>query len=464
MTPSSSDPVSPEHATRLPLLTREGQAMFRRLQQHPHGPRWNHTAGDRVGPDDLAALGHYRRALEETRKPFGREPPAPVLAWLAGLAPKVPWLRARLPNGPLSESAFRALDTTSREDVARRPESLIPDDADLDAMIAYRTAGTTGHALIVPHAVRAAASYPLLIDFALRARGITLPLGPEHVACLLVGAQRHTVTYPTVLSVWRQSGFAKLNLTPGDWPTPDSPHHFFEDTRPGLLTGDPLAFAELLRLGIRVRPKALLTTAVALSTALKRRLEAHFACPVIDWYSLTETGPIAAACPAGEGYHVLPHDLFVETLGPDGLPTSERGEVTVTGGRNPYLPLLRYRTGDFGRLAFEPCVCGDPMPRLLELEGRAPVLLRAADGGPVNTVDVSRLLRELPLVQHELVQRKDLSLTLTVRAVPGASQDLRPLERLLRGLFGDVPVAIRWDDGLGERKVVPYRSELLLEE
>jgi hypothetical protein len=104
------------------------------------------------------------------------------------------------------------------------------------------------------------------------------------------------------------------------------------------------------------------------------------------------------------------------------------------------------------------------MPRLLELEGRAPVLLRAADGGPVNTVDVSRLLRELPLVQHELVQRKDLSLTLTVRAVPGASQDLRPLERLLRGLFGDVPVAIRWDDGLGERKVVPYRSELLLEE
>lgn len=464
MTLSAAEPSTAEHASRLPLLTREGLAMFRRLEQHPHAPRWNHVAGDRVGPDDLAALGHFRRALEERRAPFGGEPPEPLLAWLTELAPKVPWLRARLQSGRVTPQAFRALGTTSREDVALRPESLIPDDAELDAMIAYRTAGTTGHALVVPHAVRAAASYPVLIDFALRARGITLPLGPEQVACLLVGAQRHTVTYPTVLSVWRQSGFAKLNLTPSDWPAPDSPHHFFEDTRPALLTGDPLAFAELLRLGVSARPRALVTTAVALSAGLKRRLEAHFACPVVDWYSLTETGPIAAACPAGEGYHVLPHDVFVETLGPDGLPTSERGEVTVTGGRNPYLPLLRYRTGDFGRLACEPCPCGDPMPRLRELEGRAPVLLRAADGSPVNTVDVSRLLRELPLVQHELVQRRDLSLALTARVVPGASRDTGPLERLLRGLFGDVPVAVHWDDGLGERKVVPYRSELLLEE
>ncbi|MGV8042044.1 MAG: hypothetical protein AB2L07_18940 [Thermoanaerobaculaceae bacterium] len=104
-----------------------------------------------------------------------------------------------------------------------------------------------------------------------------------------------------------------------------------------------------------------------------------------------ETGPVACSCPAGE-LHVLPPDLHVEVVRPDGGPAApgERGEVTVSGGRNPLLPLLRYRTGDFARMACEPCGCGDPAPRLLGLAGREPVLFRADDGTPVGAVDISR--------------------------------------------------------------------------
>ena len=78
----------------------------------------------------------------------------------------------------------------------------------------------------------------------------------------------------------------------------------------------------------------------------------------------------------------------------------------MTGGRNPFLPLLRYRTGDWGRLDDAPCACGDPMPRIVALEGRAPVLFRSAAGGSVNPVDVSGVLRAHPIVQHELVQQR----------------------------------------------------------
>ena len=176
-----------------------------------------------------------------------------------------------------------------------------------------------------------------------------------------------------------------------------------------------------------LRPRAMISTAVAMSAGLRDRLAAHFGCPVIDWYSLTETGPIGYACPRGPGYHVLPADLHVEAIDDQGIPVApgQRGEITVTGGRNPYLPLLRYRTGDWGRLELAACACGDTSPRILDLEGREPVLFRAAGGELVNPVDLSRVLRAFPFVQHELRQRADRSCELVYRPVAGARLHLR---------------------------------------
>jgi phenylacetate-CoA ligase len=190
---------------------------------------------------------------------------------------------------------------------------------------------------------------------------------------------------------------------------------------------------------------------------------------VIDWYSLVETGPIGYICPRTDAYHLLPPDLHVEVLRSDGTPAApgERGEIAVTGGRNVFAPLLRYRTGDFGRLDFGPCPCGDPMPRLLELEGRVPVLLRSADGTPVTTVDLSRLLREFPLLLHEFAQAADLSCELVIRPLPGAAPNPAAIEASLRRILGNLPLTIRLDPHLGERaegKALPYRSALNVED
>ena len=64
--------------------------------------------------------------------------------------------------------------------------------------------------------------------------------------------------------------------------------------------------------GIEGRPQAMFSTAVAMSRNLKSRLEQAYSCPIIDLYSLTETGPIACWDANGDGYRVLPHDIFVE--------------------------------------------------------------------------------------------------------------------------------------------------------
>lgn len=458
-----------DHADRCPLLTPDGERMLRRLREHPHAPRFNYATGDRLHPEDLPAIDRFREHLRADRRPGGPHPPPAVLHRLAGLREHVPFFRTRIPPGLDLERDWAALPTTSRRDLALAPWDFVPDDEPLDRLIIYRTAGTTGHPIAVPHHPLSVRCYEPMIEFALERHGARPELDAQTVACFLVGAQVRTYTYAAVLYNWHGAGFAKVNIRPTEWPGPDSQARYFADLEPRFLTGDPVSFAEMLRMDLPARPTALVTTSVALSPGLKQRLSARYKAPVIDWYSLVETGPVGYACPRGHGYHQLPTDLYVEVVRADGGPAApgERGEVAVTGGRNAFAPLLRYRTGDFGRIDYAPCPCGDPMPRLLDLEGRVPVLIRSSDGTPVTTVDLSRLLREYPLLLHEFAQHADRSCELVVRPLPGATPDLAQMEHDLRRLLGSVPLSIRVDAALGERaegKAVPYRSELMLED
>ena len=49
----------------------------------------------------------------------------------------------------------------------------------------------------------------------------------------------------------------------------------------------------------------------------------------------------------------------------------EKGEIVVTELNNLALPLLRYRTGDFGSVSEQPCPCGRSLKVLDQVFGRA---------------------------------------------------------------------------------------------
>lgn len=487
-TPPPTGPETPtlaeERRERHPLLTGAGWERHRYLREHPHAPRWTTETGDRLTAGELAGVERFRAALWEGR--FPRPPgwiPPPILEWLEERHPRIPWLRRRLPPGWLTPGgeggaelgegvaqAWAGLPTTSRETLATTPELLVPDDLPLERMIIYRTAGTTGHPLLVPHHPEAVSCYPVLLAFALGRWGIHPDWTASPAGCILVGAQSHTVTCAAVLAAWGGCGFAKINLHPEQWRDPADRSRFLADLDPPLITGDPLSLAQLLQLDPPIRPRALVSTAVALNPVLRQRLEERFGCPVIQWYSLTETGPIGYGCPRGEGYHLLPHDLHLEVLDSGGgvLPPGERGEITVSGGRNPFVPLVRYRTGDWGSVDHRPCGCGDPMPRIRGLEGRQPVRFRDAAGGEVNSVDLARLLREFPLLQHHCMQRRDHSLVVRLRPITPGGVDVAVVRERLRTLLGaGMAVEVVEDGSLGERgaggKITAFASELLWE-
>lgn len=434
-------------AERHPLIDAAGRRLLERLLQHPAAPRWNHRCGDRLTRAGLRRVRAFERALARPR-PLPATGEAP--AWAARLARRcladVPFYRAR--GG--DPRRFAALPTCSRADLAREPWSFVPDGRALDDLIVYSTSGTTGHPLEVLAHPEVSSLYLPLLRAALATRGVRLAGGAGRVAVALVCAQRATYTYASVSTYLGGAGFCKVNLAPGEWRREGDPTAFLDDLAPAVFSGDPVSLAALAALPLRHRPAALVSTSSALLEGLRRALEERFGCPVLDLYSLNECRLVAVATPCG--HEVLAHDLHVEVLRPDGTPCppGERGEVTLTCGRNPFLQLLRYRTGDFAALDL-----AGARPTLVGLEGRQPVRFVDAVGRAVNSADVSVALRPFALAQFTLRQAADRSLTLRLR---GAGPGEAALRETLGALFGDLPLAIGPLEP-GDAKVVQYHCD-----
>ncbi|HQJ06573.1 MAG TPA: phenylacetate--CoA ligase family protein, partial [Spirochaetota bacterium] len=209
-----------------------------------------------------------------------------------------------------------------------------------------------------------------------------------------------------------------INLNPKDWRAPDSAKNFIKDLSPIFLSGDPISFMEMMKQGIDYKPKAFLSSALQLSGELRRELETKYNCPVIDLYSLNETGPIAFSLPDDpEYFQILPTDIYVEIVDDAGrrLPEGEYGEITVTGGRNPYFPALRYKTGDTGAIFYNHKFDGKT-PLLKLLDSRKPVIFLTNSGNRINSIDISRILRKYPIYRHQVIQNKDKNLIMNLDA------------------------------------------------
>ena len=436
-------------ADRFPLLTEAGRRLLTRLREHPHAPRWNFCCGERLSEAGLGRVRAYGEALRTGRTGWRPgEVPGWVREHVARCRRESPFYRRHLAG---AGDDFFALPTTGREHLHREPWAFVPDGADLSELIAYTTSGTTGERLLLPAHPEAPARYLPLYEAALAARGVRL-VGGERLTLVHAASQRQTLTYPSVMSYFGSAGFAKVNLNLGEWRSPADPVRFLEGS-PECYTGDPVSFAALARLPVAA-PRALISTGAALLHGLRRHLEGRFGCPVLDLYSLNECGPVG--CDTGDGHELLPHDLFVEVLDAEGrpCPPGVRGEITVTGGVNPYLPLVRYRTDDVAALDH-----AGPVPRLLGLEGRRPIVFRAASGGLFNSLDVSTTLRDLPLPLLSLQQRADGSLRFRTRCDAAVAAEA---EERLRELFGGLPLETEqilegdaWDN-----KLIQYQSDV----
>jgi phenylacetate-CoA ligase len=451
-----------EHAAlfdpaRLPGLSCHGRALLRHMREHPHAPLYRDHSGHR-----LALLSRWQARARHaliSRRPVpdwvpGNPLPRWVLRFVARCQASVP-AHAHRPTPPHGAMSLDMLPTTDRHALVTALAAHVPRDLPLDELICYSTSGTTGHPLRVPSHPRVACDYYAHHRRALAHFGIVPSAGRGEVGIVLAGFQQRCFTYVSVNPLQGECGLAKINLQPAEWRDPADRAHYLDAMAPELVSGDPVSLAELLRIGLHHRPRALLSTSMMLSPALAAELRQAFGCPVLDLYSLNEVGPVAVKVPAQGGFVPLQPRLLIEVVDDEGraLPPGERGEITVTGGFNPWLPLLRYRTGDFARLARTP---GGLVLR--DLEGRAPVRFRSATGEWLNNIEVTRSMAPFVLTRYALHQRRDASLRLRVDAAEPLSTLAPRLQLALVALLG--PVGLDIDALPAGDKVRQYTSEL----
>ncbi|MES2888794.1 MAG: capsule biosynthesis protein CapK [Pseudomonadota bacterium] len=426
---------------RFPVLSPAGRRMLHWLRGHPHAPRYRDYSGHRLDRWALwqARWRHHRLVSSPWQHPVPHELPVWVLPFSRAVRQSVPFHGQR----GLHAAPWHEIPTTGRADLSADLTAHLPcawssRPERWSALICFTTSGTTGHPLRVPSLPRVAADYQAYHRRALAQLGLTPRAGRGQVGVALVGHQQRCFTYVSVNPLQGECGLVKLNLMPHEWHDPDDRARYLDALSPELISGDPVSLAALAALPMAHRPLALLSTSMALTPALRDALQARFACPVLDVYSLNEVGPVAVFDPALDGFVPLQPRLHIELLDDDGRPVAPGalGEVTVTGGFNPCLPLLRYRTGDHARWGHGP---GGPVLR--DLQGRAPVRFRHAAGHWVNNVELTQAFKPLPVVRFALHQAADDRLHLQVDMTELRLWQPR-LRAAVQGCLGELPLRI----------------------
>jgi phenylacetate-CoA ligase len=195
-----------------------------------------------------------------------------------------------------------------------------------------------------------------------------------------------------------------------------------------------LAIAQALE-GAPTRLKLGLFGGEPWSEGLRGEIESALGLRAVNFYGLSEMcGPgVAAEClEQRDGLHVQEDHFLVEVVDPtEGTPVApgEEGELVFTTLTKQAMPLLRYRTRDFGRLVVEPCACGRTTARITGLRGRVDDML-IVRGVNVHPSNVEHALLNVEGVgpHYQLVLERHGPLDeLTLECEPAGEQDREAL-------------------------------------
>jgi phenylacetate-CoA ligase len=156
-------------------------------------------------------------------------------------------------------------------------------------------------------------------------------------------------------------------------------------------------------------PRLLVHGGSAMSASCRELIEDELGIPVVSRYAAGESLKIGYTCEARDGFHLHEDLCVVELIGPDGAPVAdgERGSVVISNLVNLGTVLLRYELGDHARITSEPCACGRPSRRVVDLEGKRVVNIRLPDGRAVHSRTLWGVIKRAEGVRRfQIVQRE----------------------------------------------------------
>jgi len=215
-------------------------------------------------------------------------------------------------------------------------------------------------------------------------------------------------------------------------------------------TSPLVALARFVNDGRRLThyPKAVISAAETLFDYQRQEIESAFRCRVFNTYGSREFMLIAAECGSGSGLHISAENLILEVVREDGTPAEpgEAGEILITDLHNFGMPFVRYRIGDVGIAAGEPCRCGRGLPLLQNVLGRSLDMIRTATGKALPGEFFPHVMKDFPWVDtFQVVQ--DSASSVRIRMVCNGdrtAESFDELDRLIAAALGD-GIAVRYE-------------------
>lgn len=133
---------------------------------------------------------------------------------------------------------------------------------------------------------------------------------------------------------------------------------------------------------IKIKFKAIRSTAENLYLHQKEIIEKAFDSPVYNFYGSRESNNIAADCKEHHKLHLISTWRYIEIVDLDGNPVEDgkKGYIAVTDLSNYGMPFIRYLNGDYGKLSKKKCNCGLETPFFEKLYGRSTDIIKSPNG------------------------------------------------------------------------------------
>jgi phenylacetate-coenzyme A ligase PaaK-like adenylate-forming protein len=118
------------------------------------------------------------------------------------------------------------------------------------------------------------------------------------------------------------------------------------------------------------------------------------------------------------------------------LPYDSYGEIVLTSLSRQAMPLLRYRSGDLGRLINAPCPCGSVMDRI-EVKGRLHEVISLSRARRISLYDITQALYSIPYVtgfKGELKSSQNSRLSMLVGSLKLDAQSSEEILEVLKNI------------------------------
>ncbi|MCP4342710.1 MAG: phenylacetate--CoA ligase [Desulfobulbaceae bacterium] len=272
---------------------------------------------------------------------------------------------------------FSQLPFTTRQDIDQFPSEFGLGDSTRFRDIAL-TSGTTGEPVAIPYTANDLQR--LAFNEAVAFHGVGVQ--EKDTVLLTVTLDRCFIAGLAYYSGAALLGASVIRSGPGQ---PARQWHIIEKLQPGVIVGVPSFLKELavwgLENGLKIADfpiHSLVTIGESTRkhdlslTSLGRELEELWGAKTFSSYGATEFETAFCECSASAGGHIHPELMLVEIVDDAGniLADGEAGEIVVTPLGVEGFPLVRFKTGDVGRLYTSPCSCGWNTKRLGPVEGR----------------------------------------------------------------------------------------------